>query len=158
MSSLTPLPLRHHVIIRHLLAYSPSFPSGDDVIYERPLNISTEGSPQIKLNTIHSYQGIEGKWQEWGQWSYCDPSCSCGKKFRVRACTAPLLGGNYCVGDPTETAPCSAASCCSSTVSRIRTLESPYQPSTCQNTTSPGQFEYFVCFDDCLRKHKCQFD
>ena len=33
----TPTP-RHHVIIRHLLAYpSPPSPSGDDVIYEQPL-------------------------------------------------------------------------------------------------------------------------
>ena len=30
-------PLRHHVIVRHLLAYPPSSSSGDDVIYELPL-------------------------------------------------------------------------------------------------------------------------
>ena len=85
---------------------------------------------------FHFYLGIDGEWQEWGEWSHCDPSWSCGRKIRARACSTPLLGGNDCVGDPTETAPCSAdTGCCSSTVSRIRTLESPYQPS-CQNTTS----------------------
>ena len=30
----------HHFIIRHLLAYPPPSPSGDDVIYEQPLTIS----------------------------------------------------------------------------------------------------------------------
>ena len=66
--------------------------------------------------------GIDGEWQEWGEWSHCDPSCLCARKSRSRACTVPLFGGNHCVGDPTETEPCS---------------ESPYQ-SSCQNTTSPG--------------------
>ena len=89
------------------------------------------------------YPGIDGEWQEWGEWSHCDPSCSCAKKFRYRACTtAPLFGGNDCVGDPTETAPCSDSGCCSSTVSRIRTLDSLYHPS-CQNTTSLGKFRLF---------------
>ena len=87
--------------------------------------------PQFIL--FHSYPGVDGEWQEWGEWSHCDPSCSCARKFRYRACTAPLFGGNDCVGDPTETAPCSDAGCCSSTVSRIRTSES-----FCENTTSPG--------------------
>ena len=87
---------------------------------------------------FHSYPGIDGEWQVWGEWSHCDPSCSCGKKFRYRACTAPSFGGNDCIGDPTETAPCSPG-CCTSTVSRIRTSESAYQPS-CQNVTSPGWF------------------
>ena len=68
--------------------------------------------------------GIDGEWQEWGEWSHCDPSCLCARKSRSRTCTVPLFGGNHCVGDPTETDPCS---------------ESPYQPS-CQNTTSLGKF------------------
>ena len=51
---------------------------------------------------------VAGVWQEWGQWSECDPSCSCGKKMRARACTTPTAAA--CSGEPTETAPCSSES------------------------------------------------
>ena len=82
--------------------------------------------------------GAASTWAEWGEWSECNPSSSNGKKFRFRNCNnAPSAAA--CDGDPTETAPCSDAGCCSSSVSRIRTLESPYQPS-CQNTNSSGKF------------------
>ena len=65
---------------------------------------------------------VAGDWAEWGQWSECDPSCSCGKKIRARACAnAPSAAS--CNGDPTETAPCSS--------------ESSNHP-VCHNTTNPG--------------------
>ena len=86
--------------------------------------ISAAGKTIIDPGTSVTPVPVDGEWQEWGQWSHCDPSCSCGKKIRARACTAPLFGGSDCVGDPTETAPCS---------------ESSYQPS-CQNTISSGKF------------------
>ena len=90
--------------------------------------------------------GIDGEWLEWGEWSHCDPSCSCGQKFRARECKDPLFGGNDCVGDSTEMEACSSG-CCANTVSRIRSVESPYQPS-CPNTTSPGWFGFCIAFDD----------
>ena len=86
--------------------------------------ISAAGGTIIDPGTSVTPVPVDGEWQEWGQWSDCDPSCSCGKKIRARACTAPLFGGNDCIGDPTETAPCSVSS---------------YQPS-CQNTNSSGKF------------------
>ena len=81
-------------------------------------------------------KGIDGQWQEWGDWSDCDPSCSCGNKLRARSCTSSTIGGKECVGNSTDMAPCSPG-CCTSSVSRIRTPESDYQPS-CQNVTTPG--------------------
>ena len=69
--------------------------------------ISAAGGTIIDPGTSVTPVPVDGEWQEWGQWSDCDPSCSCGKKIRARACTAPLFGGNDCIGDPTETAPCS---------------------------------------------------
>ena len=76
--------------------------------------------------------GFAGEWHEWSAWSHCDPSCSCARKFRSRECNDPLLGGEDCVGNRTETAPCS---------------EAPYQPS-CESNASPGQFGLLIAFHD----------
>ena len=98
---------------------------------------------------IHGVNAFQGEWQEWGAWSQCDPSCSCGKRIRARACTASSFFGsnNNCVGESTETAPCSdadEAGCCSNTVSRIRTSSSPFYQTSCQNGTSPGWFRALI--------------
>ena len=70
-------------------------------------------------------------WSEWGEWSECDPTCSCGKKFRFRNCNnAPSTAA--CDGDPSETAACSSKS-----------TNQPF----CQNTNNPGWYEItYVAF------------
>ena len=43
------------------------------------------------------FQPCPGEWQEWGQWSNCDRSCSDGVRVRERACssdTAALCDGS----------------------------------------------------------------
>ena len=82
----------------------------------------------------------QGEWQEWGDWSECDPSCSCAKKIRARGCssTNSSSGENTCLGESTETAPC-APRCCGNGALRIRTSEPPYHPS-CPNAFSPGRW------------------
>ena len=82
----------------------------------------------------------QGEWQEWGDWSECDPSCSCATKIRARACssTNSSSGENTCLGESTETAPC-APGCCGNDALRIRTSEPPYNPS-CPTAISPGRW------------------
>ena len=111
----------------------------------------------MNIHICSSIQGIDGEWQEWGDWSECDPSCNCGNKFRARECRDPVNGGKDCVGESTETEPCSPG-CCSTTVSRIRTLESPFLPS-CQNDTTIGKQGSFsrLALIFVLRKQQCQF-
>ena len=61
-------------------------------------------------------------WSDWGEWSECDPSASCGNgnKYRLRHCkNAPLAAA--CNGDPIETALCASES---------------NNQATCQNETS----------------------
>ena len=45
--------------------------------------ISAAGGTIIDPGTSVTPVPVDGEWQEWGQWSHCDPSCSCGKKIRA---------------------------------------------------------------------------
>jgi len=68
--------------------------------------VMTTRTTTTTTTTTTTATRIDGEWQEWSEWSHCDPSCSCGKKFRSRHCNnAPSAAA--CDGDRTETAPCS---------------------------------------------------
>ena len=59
-----------------------------------------------------SFPGVDGEWQEWGEWSHCTASCGQGLKIRARACSEPEFGGNYeCPGNGTEVEGCSSDEC-----------------------------------------------
>ena len=54
-----------------------------------PLTVVNDLAFYENLFDNHSiFQPCPGEWQEWGQWSNCDRSCSDGVRVRERTCTA----------------------------------------------------------------------
>ncbi|XP_029384740.1 semaphorin-5A isoform X1 [Echeneis naucrates] len=49
-------------------------------------------------------QSCPESWSSWSEWSHCDPN---GAQLRVRHCDVMFPTGNQCLGNNTETRPCS---------------------------------------------------
>ncbi|XP_053396187.1 hemicentin-1-like [Mercenaria mercenaria] len=56
---------------------------------------------------------VDGNWAEWSQWSECDVTCETGSQTRIMTCTnpAPANQGIDCVGNGTDTKPCTKQPC-----------------------------------------------
>ena len=63
--------------------------------------------------TVSLFVAVDGGWSAWGAYGACSKECGGGEKERTRTCTnpAPAHGGNDCVGDSKQTAPCNEDPC-----------------------------------------------
>ncbi|WAR30290.1 TSP1-like protein [Mya arenaria] len=57
---------------------------------------------------------INGAWSEWSVWGTCSQTCDTGVKQRGRTCAnpSPAHGGQDCVGNSTDAAPCMIQETC----------------------------------------------
>jgi len=57
---------------------------------------------------------IDGNWGSWGNWSTCSVTCASGVLSRNRTCDnpPPQYNGTDCVGNDTETTPCTISEYC----------------------------------------------
>lgn len=54
---------------------------------------------------------VDGQWNKWSVWSYCNATCGGGISFRTRNCSFPTNGGKDCTGDIMTLKPCAFDSC-----------------------------------------------
>ena len=65
------------------------------------------------LIRIITKNSVNGRYTDFGEWSECSAKCGEGKQTRTRTCTnpAPANGGLDCVGEASQTRPCSRGEC-----------------------------------------------
>uniref|UniRef100_A0A8C7X4Z9 Adhesion G protein-coupled receptor B1a n=1 Tax=Oryzias sinensis TaxID=183150 RepID=A0A8C7X4Z9_9TELE len=85
---------------------------------------------------------VDGKWNEWGPWSFCSTTCSNGTMKRTRQCNAPSYGGSECKGAWEETTDCDLGVC---------PVDGKWQPwslwSSCTKTCGGGrQQRHRICY------------
>ena len=66
------------------------------------------------------FEGIDGGWSDFGNWSQCTTTCGPGQKTKTRECNQPppSNGGAACAGESIETTECENAPCGTSTSQR----------------------------------------
>ncbi|XP_060593873.1 thrombospondin-1-like [Ruditapes philippinarum] len=56
---------------------------------------------------------VHGGWSDWSNWGTCSVTCGMGLQRRTRTCSnpPPILAGNHCFGDRSETQLCMPSPC-----------------------------------------------
>ena len=54
---------------------------------------------------------VNGYWSDWNLWSTCTVTCDGGTRHRERTCIEPEYGGDYCLGESSETEACGTTFC-----------------------------------------------
>lgn len=66
---------------------------------------------RIKIKSTFDNISVDGYWTDWNAWSTCTATCGGGTRYRERTCIEPQYGGDYCLGDATETEACDSVFC-----------------------------------------------
>ncbi|XP_021374390.1 hemicentin-1-like [Mizuhopecten yessoensis] len=108
---------------------------------------------------------VDGGWGSWNSWTNCSNTCGGGTKSRTRSCDspAPSHGGDYCVGDYSDTSSCNTIICQAKseweswlTWSACSVINNNAMRTRCRkcNDTTP-QYDSSSCFGSHLESDQC---